>query len=109
MQTDYIDLLESTPTLHSKKCRTISFFIMLFLRLATALSSLIAWYLYDIYVATATLLVVFIVMGIVRSKLRNSVIPVSQSERHYEDKEIADWYTAKEICNDELESKLEKI
>jgi hypothetical protein len=109
MQKDYIDLLESTPTLNSKKCRAISFILMLLLRLTTIISGVIAWYLYDLYVAIATLLVVFIIMGIVRSKLRNSVIPVSQSERHYEDAEIATWYTAKEMCNDELESRLEKI
>ncbi|MDQ1244605.1 MAG: hypothetical protein QG565_945, partial [Campylobacterota bacterium] len=31
-------------------------------------------------------------------KLRNSVIPPKQREYQYNDKGIADWYTAKELC-----------
>ena len=99
MQTDYIEEIELTPTLHSKKCRFIAYTIGMLLQSASFLVSLLSWYLYDVYVALATLLVAFIVMGIVRSKIRNSVIPFSQSERHYNDMEIARWYSAKELCS----------
>jgi len=37
-------------------------------------------------------------MGIIRSKLRNSVIPLTQQEYHYNDEAIANWYTAKRLC-----------
>jgi len=40
-------------------------------------------------------------MGIIRSKLRNSVIPFNQREYQYSDKAIADWYSAKELCYEE--------
>ncbi len=109
MQINDIDIIEPTPILNSKRCRVISIILKLFLEATTLLSSLIAFYLYDYFIAIATLLLMFIIMGIIRSKLRNEVIPLSQSERHYSDKEIADWYTSKQICDDALELDLEKI
>ncbi len=109
MQNNYIDLIEQTPKLYSKKCKIISFILKLFLQFTTITSGLIIWYFFDYFIAIATMLLSFIVMGIIRSKLRNSVIPPSQREYQYNDKGIADWYTAKEICNDELEQKLQEI
>jgi hypothetical protein len=96
--SDYINLIEPTPKLHSKKCRTIALLLRLFLQFATPLSALVAWYFYDYFVAGATLLLSFIIMGIVRAKLRNSVIPLTQQEYHYNDDGIANWYTAKRLC-----------
>ena len=98
MQTDFIDLIEPTPKLHSKRCRLAAFILRVFLQFTTFIVSLLAWYLYDYFIALLTLVLSFIIMGIIRSKLRNSVIPPSQREYQYNDKGIADWYTAKEIC-----------
>lgn len=105
MQTDYIHLLEPTPKIHSKKCRFYSLVLRLFFQLTTYIVALITWYLYDYFIAGATFLLVYIVMGIVRSKIRNSVIPINQQEYQYNDQGIADWYIAKEIC---FEEELEK-
>ncbi len=109
MNNNFIDLMEPTPKLHSKKCKIISLSVRILLQFTTPFMALVAWYMYDYFVAGATLLVTFIVMGIVRSKIRNSVIPQKQREYQYNDQGIADWYTAKDICNDELEQKLENI
>lgn len=98
MQNDYIDLIEPIPKLYSKKCKFISLIIKLFLQYTTFAAGLIAWFLYDYFIAIATLLLTFIVMGIIRSKIRNSVIPQKQREYQYNDQGIADWYTAKELC-----------
>ena len=98
MQNDYIDLIEPTPKLHSKKCKIISFLLKIFLQFTTVIVGLIAWYLYDYFLAIAALLLSFIIMGIIRSKLRNTVIPPKQREYQYNDQGIADWYTAKELC-----------
>jgi len=98
MDTDYIDLIEPTPKLKTKKCKFVAFLLKLFLQYTTFLAAIIAWYLYDYFIAIATLLLSFIIMGIIRSKLRNSVIPLSQREYHYTDAGIADWYTAKVLC-----------
>ncbi|PLY12745.1 hypothetical protein CVO_03635 [Sulfurimonas sp. CVO] len=98
MQEEFIELIESTPKLYSKKCKLISFMLRLFLQYTIFLSALTAWYLYDFFLALLTLVLTFIIIGIIRSKLRNSAIPFSQREYHYSDKEIADWYSAKELC-----------
>lgn len=98
MQEDFIEQLEPTPVLHSKKCRFAALALRLFLQYATIFAALAAWYLYDFFIALLALVLAFIIMGIIRSKLRNSVIPPSQREYRYSDKDIADWYTAKMLC-----------
>ncbi len=109
MPNNTIDLIEPTPKLHSRKCKLIAYLLRIFLQFTTFVTALIVWYFYDYFFAIATLILTFVIMGIIRSKLRNDVIPPSQREYQYNDKGIADWYTAKEICNDELEQKIEKL
>jgi hypothetical protein len=101
MQTEYIHLLEPTPKLHSKKCKLVSFLLRIFLQFTTFVVPLIIWYFYDFFIALLSLVLTFIIMGIIRSKLRNSVIPPNQREYQYNDKAIADWYAAKELCYEE--------
>ena len=101
MQNDFIELMEQTPTLHTTKCKLISLTLQMFLQYTTFLTALVAWYFYDYFIAIATLVLTFIVMGIIRSKIRNAVIPFSQKEFQYNDKGIAAWYTAKELCIEE--------
>nr|WP_321265866.1 hypothetical protein [uncultured Sulfurimonas sp.] len=109
MQNEFIEMLEPTPVLESKKCKLISFFIKIFLKYFIYLISLVTWYFTDYFLAVATLILSFIIMGIIRSKIRNSVIPSKQREHQYSDQDIADWYTAKEICYDTSKLELEKI
>jgi len=101
MNDDFVNLIEPTPQLKSKKCKAIALSLRLFLQFTTPIVGLIAWYMYDYFAAIAALLLTFIVMGIVRSKLRNSVIPPSQREYHYNDDGISKWYTAKMLCTQE--------
>ena len=101
MKNNSIELLEATPKLHSKKCKIIAFLIRVTLENTTFIAAALTWYLYDYFIAGAVLLLAFIIMGIIRSKLRNSSIPVSQQEYHYNDKGIAEWYVSKNICFDD--------
>ena len=101
MPNNIIDMIEPTPKLYSKRCRFISFLLKIFLQYTTIVLSLIIWYLYDYFTAGATLMLSFIIMGIIRSKMRNSVIPPTQREYQYNDKGIADWFTSKELCIEE--------
>ncbi|WP_457744816.1 hypothetical protein [Sulfurimonas sp.] len=101
MNNDYIDLIEPTPKLHSKKCRFTAFGIKLLLQFTSPALALIIWYVYDYFIAGATLLISFIVVGIIRAKMRNSVIPIHQREFQYNDEGIAAWFTAKELCIEE--------
>ncbi len=98
MQTDFINQIEPTPKLKTKKCKIISLFLRLFLQFTSYIIGLITWYMYDYFIAIGVFLLSFIIIGIIRSKLRNSVIPKSQQEYVYNDKGISDWYTARELC-----------
>lgn len=109
MQNDYIDLIEPTPKLYSKKCRIISFLLRIFLQYSIYFITAIIWVISDFFIALLSLVLSFIVIGIIRSKMRNSVIPNKQREYQYSDQAIADWFTHKEICNDALEQRLEKL
>ncbi len=100
MQNDFILEIEPTPKLISTKCKLISLALRVFLQGTSIIIALLSWYIYDYFIAGATFLLTFIVMGIIRSKIRNSVIPIKQREYQYNDQGIADWFVAKEICED---------
>lgn len=102
MQNEIIRLVEPTPKLHSTKCKIVAFFIKIFLQYTTAGIGLLAWYIYDYFIALLGLILSFIVMGIIRSTLRNSSLPLNQKEYHYSDEAIARWY-AKDICFEKIE------
>jgi len=109
MKNDYIDLIQPTPTLTSKKCRFTAFIIRVLLQFSTVTMTLIAWILYDYFIAGATLLISFLIVGIVRSKMRNSVIPLHQREYTYSDDAIAKWFCAKELCIEETTTSSESL
>ena len=98
MKNDFINMLEPTPKLHSKKCKIISTLLWFFLKFSIYIITITSWYLYDYFIAFFVLILSFIIIGIIRSKLRNIAIPASQQEYQYNDRGIADWYTAREIC-----------
>jgi len=98
MPNNIIDMIEPTPKLNSKKCRFISFLLRVFLQFTTITVGFSAWCMYDYFIAILALILSFIIMGIVRSKIRNSVIPLTQREYQYNDKGIADWYVSRELC-----------
>lgn len=98
MLNDFIEMIEPTPKLKSQKCKFMAFLIWVFLQYSIYAVMALTWYLYDFFISFFALVLSFIVVGIIRSKLRNSAIPVSQREYHYNDKGIAAWYTSKELC-----------
>jgi hypothetical protein len=99
MDNNFLEFIEPTPTLENKKCKLIAFLLFLSLNYLPLLFSGIIWYLYDYFFAVATLLVAYLVLGIIRSQLRNNVIPLNQREFHYTDIAIATWYIAKRVCH----------
>ncbi len=98
MQNDFIEMIQPTPKLKTTKCKAIALLLRLFLQFTTPLVALVIWYMYDYFIAGASLLLSFIVIGIIRAKLRNSSIPFTQREYHYNDAGIAAWYSAKYFC-----------
>ncbi len=109
MNDDIIEPKEDTPSLTSKKCKYIAVAVEVALKTSIYLLTALAWIKYDYFAAIATLLLAFIVMGVLRSKMKVTSIPSKQLEFDYSDKDIAIWYTSKNLCDDILESRLEKI
>lgn len=99
MRGDIIELMEAPPKLYSKRCKAVSVLLRMFLEYGISASILISWYIYDIFIAVMTMFLGFIIMGIIRSKLINAAIIPSQREFSRSDKEIAEWFTAKELCH----------
>ena len=98
MQTDFIDQIEPTPKLFTKKCKFIAFLLRICLQFTSYIVGLVSWYYSDYFMGIALFLLSFIIIGIIRSKLMHSVIPASQHEYNYNAQDIADWYTARSIC-----------
>jgi len=98
MQTNFIDMMEVTPKLKTKKCQLVSFLLQLFLQYTIYIIGIVVWIMYDYFIGIGIFLLSFLVMGIIKSYIRNSVIPKNQQEYNYNDKGIADWYTARELC-----------
>lgn len=98
MYGEFIDLFEQTPKLESKKCRFFAFILWIFLQFSIYIIALYSIFYYGYIEAFFITIFSFIVIGIIRSKLRNSSIPITQREFAYNDRAIATWYTAKELC-----------
>ena len=93
-----IELTTPVPKFTTFTCKAYTLLIVIGLQSAHILAALFVWYRYDYFFALATLLVGYIAVGIVRSKLRNGSIPLLQREYDYNDHEIARWYLARTLC-----------
>jgi hypothetical protein len=62
------------------------------------LIALLVWWRSDWFIAMGTMLLGFIVLGIIRSKLRNGSIPPAQRETPYTDYAIATWFLSRTTC-----------
>lgn len=93
-----IEEFQMPPRIQRTSCKLLAMFLRFFLQFFSIIATLVAWYLYDSFAAIATLALSFIIMGIIRSKLKNDAIPSLQLEHTYTDSEIACWYIAKRIC-----------
>lgn len=102
---DFIDMMEPTPNLLSLKCRFLGTTLWLFLQFFIYPASLLVWYLYDYFIAGIALVLGFVVIGIIRAKIRNISIPHKQREYNYNDKGIATWFVATHLC---LPSEIER-
>lgn len=90
--------IDPTPTLPTKKCRILARLLGWILSYGYFAVALIVWWKLDWFFAIAIVLLGFILMGIVRSKLRNDSIPPAQREYAYDDYAIASWYLSRNHC-----------
>lgn len=90
--------IDPTPTLPTRQCRFFARMLGYALSYGTYLIAGIVWWQSDWFIALGTLLLGFIVFGIIRSKLRNDSIPPAQRETPYNDYAIATWYLSRNTC-----------
>ncbi|MDX1295180.1 MAG: hypothetical protein R3302_02865 [Sulfurimonadaceae bacterium] len=90
-----IEIIEPTPKLKQKRCKALAHAIAFGLGFGPYIIAAYIWYSNDLFYGLASLLIAYLVIGIVRSKLRNSAIPLSQQEYHYTDRAIAAWFVSK--------------
>jgi len=98
MEEKYIDMIEPTPIFNSKRCNIIAKILEYSLTYSIYFITIFSFYLYDFFIAFLTLGLSFIVIGIIKSKLKILSIPIKQLEYLYSDEEIARWYLSKNLC-----------
>jgi hypothetical protein len=99
MKTD-IPTIEPTPEPATALCRIAARLLGGFFSYGTYLIALLTWYLYDWFYAIAALLAGFVVLGILRAKIRNISIPLNQQEYTYTDQAIAKWFIVRRLLCD---------
>jgi len=90
-------IYESPPTLQGK-CKILSLIIAFFLTFSPIIALLYVWFEQNFWLGVGVGLLVFIISGIVASKLRVMSIPPDQLEISHSNLEISNWYVAKNIC-----------
>ncbi|MDX9813320.1 MAG: hypothetical protein WC144_05535 [Sulfurimonas sp.] len=86
------------PVLSDKKCKFYALVLSIFLQFGIYIVMFLAVFYYGFVIGFFTTILAFIIIGIIRSKLRNSSIPLAQREYPYNDKAIATWFVSKEFC-----------
>lgn len=98
-----MEIYTQTPQPPTKGCKLLHFLLSGFLSFGTYLITLGVWVMYNWYYALSALLLAFILIGILRSKLLHSSVPKVQQEFTYSDKDIAAWYLHMYICPSEAQ------
>lgn len=94
----FIPELEPTPTFKSRQCQWFVKLIAFKLSYMPYILTFIVLLVVDYFYAIATLLMSYLVTGIVRAYMRNNSIPKQQLEYSYNDHAIASWYLYRTYC-----------
>ncbi len=98
MEPHTIDMIEPTPTPDTLTCKVYVWLITLSLKSAALLLALLVWARFDAVMAFFALLLGYLIIGIVRAKLRADAIPRHQLEHPYSDYAIACWVAMRRLC-----------
>lgn len=98
-----MEIYTQTPTPPTKICKLLHLLLTGFLSFGPYLMAIGTWWLYNWYYALSVLLLAFILIGILRSKLLHSSVPRVQHEFTYSDKDIAAWYLHMFVCPSEAQ------
>jgi hypothetical protein len=98
-----MDFYTQTPTPPNTTCKILHFLLSSFLSFGVYLIAAIVWLMVNWYYALFALLLSYVLMGIVRSKLLHHSIPLSQQEFTYSDNDIAAWVLHRYLCPSEAQ------
>jgi len=98
-----MELYTQTPQQPNLLCKILHLALWISLSYGSVIIAAISWWLYNWYYALSSLLLAFILIGIIRSKLLHSSIPKVQQEFTYSDKDIAAWYLHMNVCPSKVE------
>lgn len=98
-----MEIYTQTPLPPNKACKFLHLILSGFLSYGIYLISAVVWWQYNWYYALSALLLSFVLMGILRSKLLHSSIPKVQQEFTYSDKDIIGWYLHLYVCPSKAE------
>ena len=98
-----MEIYTQTPQPPNKACKILHLLLSGFLSYGIYLITAVVWWQYNWYYALSALLLSFVLMGILRSKLLHSSIPKVQQEFTYSDKDIIGWYLHRYVCPSEAE------
>jgi hypothetical protein len=93
-----IELIKPTPELHKKECIYMAKALQYALQYSNYIFTLIIFFSFDYFYAIASFLMGIIIVGIIRSKLRNSAVPPKQREYQYNDEAISTWFVSEYYC-----------
>lgn len=100
---DIVELKEEIPKFNILKCQILATLLWLFLQYFIYIVMLIVWIWYDFFLSIFALMISFLIIGIIRSKLRYITLLPKHLELEYDDKSIAYLYVAKNICFEKKE------
>lgn len=89
--SDTLELFQPVPKLKTKREKVYAILIALGLSYGHILIALLVWLESNWYIALSTLLLAFVVSGIISSKLLHLYVPRKQHEFSYSSKELAAW------------------
>jgi hypothetical protein len=98
MHQDDNEYIEILPETNNTKCKIIYYAIYILISYSWLIFAVIFWYKYNISFALLSIPVVYIITGIVISKMKLESIPFNEHESSHSNLEIAKWYTLKVIC-----------
>lgn len=89
--------IEPTPEVTEFKCKVIVYLIYFGLNFLPLVLGAYIWYVYNYLIAIGITLFLYLITGIISSKLRLMSIPPDQLERSFSNLEISKWYVSKNI------------
>ena len=88
---DTIELFEKVPQLNTRQERIYATLISFTLSFGYYLIALVVWSQSSWYIALSTLLLAYLLTGIISSKLLHAYVPHKQQELSYSNKDLAAW------------------